>query len=325
VPNSDPLTRTDDSSVMPQAPPSSEWGRPDVRVAVTGATGFIGLHTVRAVLAAGDEPVAVVRPSGDAAPLRALGIAPAYAELTDELALAAAFERCAAVVHLAGGGFPDRRTTWQTNVEGTRHVIAACRGAGVPRLLVASTVTVTRERLGAYGESKRAAERLALESGLDAAVVRFAFVYGAGRTGVFARLVEAVRRLPIVPIVGSGKLDIAPVYVDDVASAIVAAVHRDKPIGGRVYTLAGPPASLDELVHDVLTQLGMRKRTVHLPGLLALALSRLVSPLPNPPLTRDNVLGMLQAADHDSALARSELAFDPRPLADGLRATFASV
>ena len=297
----------------------------DMKVAVTGSTGFIGLHLIRALAEAGDERVAIVRGSSGPEPLRRLGVSPVRAELDQESALAEAFGGCEAVVHLAGGGFANRRTTWRANVDGTRHVISACRQAGVTHLLLASTVTVTRRRVGAYGESTREAERLVLESGLDATVFRFAFVYGPGRTGVFARLVALARRLPVVPVVGTGRLDIAPVYVDDVVQALLAALRRPEVASGKVYTLAGPPATFDDVVDGVLERLGTpTKRKLHISGPVALALARVLAVLPDPPLTRDNVLGMVQEADHDSALARSELGFDPRPLAAGLVLAFAA-
>jgi NADH dehydrogenase len=124
-------------------------------------------------------------------------------------------------------------------------------------------------------------------------------------------------------VVGTGKLDIAPVYVADVVDAIVAALERPEVSAGKIYTLAGPPASFDALVDGVLEQLGLRKRKVHVPAVLALLLARVVAPLREPPITRDNVLGMTQQADHDASLARAELGFAPRPLREGLEAAFA--
>lgn len=119
-------------------------------------------------------------------------------------------------------------------------------------------------------------------------------------------------------MVGTGKLDIAPVFVDDVVAAIVAALERADSAAGKIYTLAGPPATFDEVVDRVSERLGLRRRKVHLPLPVASVLAR----LPGSPITRDNVLGMTQEADHDSSLAREELGFSPRPLAAGLEATF---
>jgi nucleoside-diphosphate-sugar epimerase len=292
-------------------------------VAVTGATGFIGTHLVHALVARGVNVVAVARAPRDDDQSHELAVSRVRAELVDEEALAEAFRGCDAVLHLAGGGTADQRATWETNAEGTRHVVAACRRAGVGRMMLASTVTVTRTRVSAYGASKRDAEREVLESGLDATIFRFAFVYGLGRTGVFARLVELARCLPVVPVIGTGELDIAPVYVDDVVDAIVAALQRPEISAWKIYTLAGPPATFDEVVDGVLQHLGSSKPKLHIPGWAALALARVLSRLSDPPITCDNVLGMIQEADHNSSLARADLDFSPRPLRQGLDATFA--
>jgi nucleoside-diphosphate-sugar epimerase len=98
----------------------------------------------------------------------------------------------------------------------------------------------------------------------------------------------------------------------------VAALDHPDVGAEKVYTLAGPPASFDDVVDGVLGRLGLRRRKLHLPAWLALALAR----LPKSPITRDNVLGMVQEADHDSSLARTELGFSPRPLDDGLDESF---
>jgi nucleoside-diphosphate-sugar epimerase len=288
---------------------------------VTGANGFIGTHVVRALL--GRQVVAIARSGSDTSALDALGLVPVRAELDDEETLAELLQGCDAVVHLAGGGLSSPRRTWRLNAEGTGHVLAACRRAGVGRFLLASTVTVTRTRVAAYGASKREAERQALASGLDVTVFRLAFVYGPDRTGVFGRLVRLAGSLPVVPVIGSGRLDIAPVYVDDVVSAIVAALDRPH-TGGKIYTLAGPPATFDDVVQGTLERLGQRKRALHVPSPVALVLARVLERLPGAPITRDNVLGMTQEADHDSSLARVDLGFSPRPLSEGLDATFGS-
>jgi NADH dehydrogenase len=242
--------------------------------------------------------------------------------LEDESALADAFRGCDAVVHLAGGGTADQRETWRLNVGGTGHALAACHRAGVHRFLLASTVSVTRAQVAAYGASKREAERIAFDSGLDVTVFRLALVYGPGATGVFARLVELARRLPVVPVIGSGQLDVAPVYVEDVVNAAVAALDRPSRAAGKTYTLAGPPATFDDVVDGVLEQIGARKAKLHLPVRPALVLAYVLERLPRAPITRDNVLGIAQEADHDSSLARTELAFSPRPLGAGLDETF---
>ena len=97
-------------------------------------------------------------------------------------------------------------------------------------------------------------------------------------------------------MVGTGKLDIAPVYVGDIVNAIVAALERPEISAGKVYTLAGPTATFDEVIEGVLEHLGSRKPKLHIPGPAALALACALARLPNPPVTRDNVLGLIQAA-----------------------------
>lgn len=268
-----------------------------MKVAVTGASGFIGGHLV-----------AALRERGDAV------VTPGRAELGDPHTLAEEVAGSAAIVHLAGGGASSEKATWEANLGTTERVVGAAREAGVPRVLLASTVTVTREKVAAYGASKRAAEEALVFSGLEWTLFRFAFVYGRGESGVFAQLVGLARRLPMLPVVGSGRLDIAPVHVDDVVAAIVAALDLPDVAQGKTYTIAGPEATLDDVLQGVYARLGKPMRLWHLPRPVALFLAR----IPGVPLTRDNVLGMTQEASQDPWLAQRDLGFEPRPLAAGL-------
>jgi nucleoside-diphosphate-sugar epimerase len=219
-----------------------------MRVLVTGASGFIGHVLCAQLLARGHDVGALVRrPGSEPAGTRAL-----EGELGDGSALARtlAAERPDCVVHLAAEIASQRseRKLREVNVDGTRRLVDACLAAGGggsepaggPRLVFVSTV-VTGDAHGAllteeaplpvqtpYGRSKQQGERLVLESGLPAVVVRPSHVYGPG--GWYAsELVAHLRQPGRFAVIGSGQNLWDVVHVHDAAAALVLVTEHASP------------------------------------------------------------------------------------------------
>jgi nucleoside-diphosphate-sugar epimerase len=217
-----------------------------MRILVTGASGFIGHALCAQLLERGHDVGALVRtpgsePGGTRALASDLGDGPGLAE-----ALAA--ERPDCVVHLAAEIASQRseRKLREVNVQGTKRLLDACLAlagyspAAGPRLVFASTV-VTGDAHGAllteetplplqtpYGRSKAEGERLVLDSGLPAVVVRPSHVYGPG--GWYANeLVAHLRQPGRFAVIGSGKNLWDVVHVHDVAAALTLAAEHAAP------------------------------------------------------------------------------------------------
>ena len=221
-----------------------------MRTLVTGASGFIGGVVCRRLLGQGDEVFALVRRAGSQPP----GTHPLLADLGDGEALtrALADARPDRVVHLAAEIASQRKQSKvrEVNVEGTRRLLAACVAlAGAqpqsgPRVVFSSTV-VTGDADGAlleeerplpvqtpYGRSKQAGERLVLESGLPAVIVRPSHVYGPG--GWYAEeIVPRLRQPGRFAVIGRGENLWDVVHVDDVAASLCLAA--DAAAAGSIY------------------------------------------------------------------------------------------
>jgi nucleoside-diphosphate-sugar epimerase len=144
-------------------------------VAITGATGFVGSHTLEAALVAGHQVRALTRrkqPARD-------GVAWVRGTLDDEAALGELAAGADSVLHIAGlTNAPDPAQFHAANVTGTANVIAAMQGAGVKRLVFVSSLAARKPDLSAYGASKAEAEALVEASRLDWTTVRPPGVYG---------------------------------------------------------------------------------------------------------------------------------------------------
>lgn len=291
----------------------------DRKIAVTGATGLVGHHVVRALLDRGAGVVAAVRSPARAAPLVALGAEAHEADLFDEDALAAAFAGCEGVVGAAavvslGGKSP--RDVLRTNVQGTSNVVRACHRAGASHLVLVSSVIAYRpqrdrtyreddplreetrvNRWNAYGVSKAAAERaaraLADDLGVMLTIVRPAAIHGAFDRGTLSRWMTRFLAPPVS--VFPTRLAVPSVYAGDLADVCCRILERPQVAAGRAYNVAGDP---DQTFWDLYE--AWREAGGHVP--------RLVVPVPVPLRWR-----------WDITRAQRELGFENRPLVEGFR------
>jgi NADH dehydrogenase len=225
------------------------------RLAVNGASGFVGRHLVAAGRAAGWDVVGVARSSRSGDLVSAAGGRPVVVpDLHDVSALARAFAGADAVAHLAHIGAERGGDTYEAvNVEGTRRAAKAAGEAGVRRIACFSGLGVAHYGMAPrttsrYFLSKIEAEVALFHSGLDVAVFRPSYIVGPG-DGLTKMLREDLAR-GVVERPGDGRYRMQPVAVADAAAAILAV--SSLPVEGekhRVFDLVGPePIAFDDFV-----------------------------------------------------------------------------
>lgn len=292
-----------------------------MRIFVTGASGLVGRRLVPRLLRPGTAVTAFVRTPAtfDA---RGEGLTIAAGNVGDPGSVERAIAGCDAVIHLANAsGVADEAQVHAVNVRGTEHVLAAARVAGVQRFVFTSTISATRERLGPYGLSKRVAEERVRASGIPFVILRPSLVYGGGDTGLVASLARHLRTLPIMPVIGDGRIALDPVHLDDVCDVLEACLTRDDVLG-RTYDVVGPDTvTLDDFLRRLGSVLGVRRPLLHLPARPSLLLARLLARvMANPPITVDNVLGLTSPACVDPQPTVRDFPIAWTPLDVGLRA-----
>ena len=292
-------------------------------ILVTGANGFVGRHVVRELLARGRHVVCFVKRGTDDTPLRGLDVEVRAGDLRDRGSVVSAVAGAEAVIHLAAAVNVPTDQYDAVNVLGAANIAAACRENRVDRLIAYSSVTVTRARMGAYGRTKKEAERVLGEAGLNTTVFRPELIYGVGSPGL-GKIARQVRAYPLfIPVVGRGDTVLQPVYVKDIAR-LTADTVEDPLSHGKVYDVGGrDPVSARELILAVAREMGVGKRLLHVPPSIALvAAYGLGVALRSPPFTVDNMLGLMVPNNNDVQRTFDELGFSPTPLADALRETF---
>ncbi len=307
-------------------------------ILVTGATGFLGGAVARRLAADGRAVVGTGRDAEAGAALERDGVRFLLLDLADEAAVGEAVRGCEAVVHSAALAAPwgPAAGFWASNVVGTQHVVAACLGVGVRRLVHVSTPSVcfgAESRLDvseadplpalpltAYAASKRIAEALvaaAVADGLDAVVVRPRAIYGPGDRVVLPRLVAALRagRLPVI---GNGHNVASVTYVGNAAAAVVACLDGPPRLAGRLYHVADDaPVAVWDMVARLAAALDLPAPTRRVPLRRALRLAaamewatRRFGIRREPPLTRYGVSVLGHSQTLDTRAIRRDLGID---------------
>ena len=243
------------------------------RVFVTGGTGFVGSHVVPSLIEAGHSVVALVRTANAASALRQrVGVAEAglttrIGDVTDPATLASGLEGCQAVVHLVAlaRDWNNGKDLERVNTGGTANLLAAATAAGVKRFIQLGALGVEERADLHYANSKALAERAVRESSLDWTILKPSLIWGE-RDGFF-NIVAALVKIPapVVPVPGNGKSRFQPIWIGDVARAIVQ-VLGDPSTVRRSYELGGPRYwTYKEITQEVARALGKRRAVVPMP------------------------------------------------------------
>jgi len=259
-------------------------------VTVFGGSGFLGRHTVRALARAGYRIKVATRHPNRAFFLRPLGavgqIDFVKCDVADADAVAQALSGSDAVINLTGILFQSGQTFEDVQADGAANIAAAAAAAGVGALVHVSAIGADTESESAYAVTKAEGEAAVREAFPNAVILRPSIIFGP-EDGFFNKFAELARYVPALPLIGGGKTRFQPVFVGDVAQAILAGLSRQD---GRTYELGGPVSyTFKELMLLILRETGRKRILVPLPFGIATLKAAFLQLLPNPLLTVDQV------------------------------------
>ena len=212
-----------------------------MKIAITGATGFIGKHLALDLAQRGNQVISISRGlyTRGSGPAQHENIIPMTANVTDVEQLTAAFAGCQAVVHCAGTSQEEGGQTFrQVHVEGARRAVEAARRAGVRKFVLVSYLHVRPNVNSAYHTTKWEGEQIVRQSTLDYTILKVGLVYGPG-DHLLNNLGGLLRKLPVFATVGLRTRTVRLVAVEDVVDVIRAAL-MDERLSGKTVAVVGP-------------------------------------------------------------------------------------
>ncbi|MBA1148520.1 complex I NDUFA9 subunit family protein [Ectothiorhodospiraceae bacterium WFHF3C12] len=288
-------------------------------VTVFGGTGFLGSRIVRQLVRRGHRVRVAARRPEDASTMGGSGcVERQTADIRAAHQVREALKGADAAVNAVSLYVERRHVRFRDiHVDAARNLALAAQSAGLGTLVHVSGIGADPQSHSPYVAARGDGETAVLEAMPTAVLLRPSVLYGAD--GGFLHALDAVTRLPLIPLFGDGTTRLQPVHADDAAAACAHAV--EKPEAGTVYELGGPEIlTYRDIVAMVLRHRGRRRPVIPVSFALWRALATAASVMPNPPVTRDQVILM----EHDNVVAAGvpsfrELGIGPVPLSGALR------
>ncbi|TGQ40681.1 complex I NDUFA9 subunit family protein [Mesorhizobium sp. M00.F.Ca.ET.216.01.1.1] len=276
-------------------------------VVVFGGSGFVGRHVVRALAKRGYRiRVACRRPdlAGHLQPLGNVGqIQPVQANVRVRWSVDRAVQGADHVVNLVAILHESGRQRFGAVHEfGARAIAEAARavGAGLTHI---SALGADLNSQSNYARTKALGEKAVLETIEDAVIFRPSINFGP-EDRFFNRFASMARLSPVLPLIGGGQTKFQPVYVGDVAEAVARSVEGEVK-GGQIYELGGPQVlTFKQCMAEMLAVIDRKRFLVPVPWWVANMQASILGLLPNPLLTKDQVLQLREHNIVSDAAAR---------------------
>lgn len=269
---------------------------------VFGGSGFIGRYVVKRLTHQGYVVRVAVRDPEGALFLKPAGavgqVVPLYTSLSNEATVQRAVDGASVVVNLVGILAETRNATFQAiHADGAGRVARLAAAAGVGRLVHLSAIGANPSSQSRYASSKAAGEEAVRQAFPLATILRPSVVFGM-EDAFFNRFASMAQILPFMPVI-SGNTKMQPVYVADVADAVLASLTHPDAFGA-VFELGGPRVwTFREILAFILKETKRHKPLVEMPMGLVRLQAGLMELLPGKPLTRDQLLMLA----HDNVVA----------------------
>ena len=286
-------------------------------ILVTGGSGYLGSHITRQLAVAGEDLRVMIRDRGRMereGRLDSIEVEFVEADVTEPETLGAALRGVVSVIHTVAIAIEKGGQTYDTtNYGGTINVVDAARAAGVTRFVNISQLGANPSLPYRFLASKGRAQSYVAASGLEWTAFRPSVIWGPEDefANTFAKLVPFS---PLIfPIVGSERSEFQPVWVEDVATSVLAALNDPATIG-QVFELGGPEVlTLEEVERRTLAAVGARRIMIRFPlPLLRLIVATMEVLLPAPPVTR-SLLEMLAVPNVTKTNSLARFVAEPRP------------
>jgi len=281
-----------------------------MNVLVVGSTGFVGSFVIDKLKAENSGRICCfVRKSSRLQEIEKYDIDKRFGDLADFSSICEGLKGQDAVISIASlkYGF-------------CKNLVRACETMKIRRAVFVSTTGIFTQLEPQEKRIVTEAERTICESALDYTIIRPTMIYGGLKDKNMHFLIEYLKKYSVIPIFGNGRYLQQPVYVDDVASAVVKVLSSRRTIR-KSYNVSGrSPISLNEIIDTICNILGKGVLKVHIPYHLSLSLVVILQVLQkNPRFTVGQVRRLNENKVFDHSKAKEDFGYDPISFEDGIR------
>jgi len=315
-----------------------------VKILVTGGSGFLGRHLIKALQDAGYTNLRTLN-RGACEDLREQGVEIIQGNISDYSYIEKAVQGCDVIFHVAAkaGVWGSYKSYYKANVTGTENVVQACWKHGVTKLIYTSSPSVVfngnslcnvTEQIGygslskmcPYAKTKALAEQYVLQAngqkGLKTVALRPHLIFGPGDNHLIPTLLQAAKK-GFLAQVGNGQNWVDLSYVKDVAQAHILAMkalESSENVAGKAYFISqGDPVQLWPWIQNLLQRLELPKIRIKLPLILAFCLGTICESIykllcirKQPPMTRFVAKELAQSHYFDISAAKMDLHYLPK-------------
>lgn len=278
-------------------------------ILLTGATGFLGGFVLEELVKRGHEVTCFVRESSNIDKIKELNVHYEYGELDDYKSICNALKDKDALINIASLGFGH-----------APNILNACQEMNIKRTLFISTTGIFTKLNPDSKKTRLEAERLIKESNLDYTIIRPTMIYGTPKDRNMWRLVKYLRKLRVLPILGDGTYLQQPVYVRDLAWAVVSAYETESSIK-KAYNISGAePLTYNDIVDITGKALGKKVIKLHISAKLSHDVLKIYEKFSKKPfLKAEQVLRLNENKDFSHEEAMRDFGYKPRSFEEGIK------
>ena len=277
-------------------------------ITVIGGTGFLGRYVVKRLAKAGYTIRVICRRPDSALHLKTAGDVGQIVLVSGNLAkpesLRGKLDNSYAVINLVGVLFESGKQTFTNlHAQGAEKIALMAKEAGAERFIHISALGIDKNTDSAYARSKAIGERAVQSAFPEATILRPSVIFGP-EDNFFNQFAAMASLSPVLPLIGGGKTKFQPVYVDNVAKAVVLCLTQD--VQGEIFELGGPRAySFREILEYIMSVTGKKRMLVNVPFGVASVMGMGSEMLPRPMITRDQV----RLLKHDNVVSPNAKTF----------------
>lgn len=204
---------------------------------------------------------------------------------------------------------------YKENIEIMKNIITASKKYKIKKIILVSSMAAKRDYPDNYGKIKKVMENMIKQSGVSYTILRPSIIYGRGSTS-FDFIINYMKRIPLfTPIIGDGKYNISPVYIEDVIYAIIKSIENRNTHNKEYDLSGGDKIHFKDLINKLKNEVKIKKINFYIPKWIAIIISMIIPRV----ISKENIRNLTQDSLADSSEAYKDFKYQPINFEEGVK------